>query len=115
MTTTVTTCPYCHAVDAVDRLIEFCIPARTTYTNRSAQLLQCQRCQQVFMSMYEEEPVDQSNPAAWNAYFYYLPQALQHDLLIDATLCVTPDNAACHCAMHQLISELDFSQLQRLP
>ena len=115
MTTTVTTCPYCHAVDAVNRLIEFFIPARTTYTNRSAQLLQCQQCRQGFMSMYEEEANDQPKPAAWNAYFYYLPQVLQNDLLIDATLCTAPDNAACRCAVHQLIGELDFSQLQRLP
>lgn len=112
--TTVSTCPYCHAVDAVNRLIDFSIPARTTYTNRSAQLLQCQRCQQVFMSMYEEEPNDSSKPAAWNAYFYYLPQVLQNDLLIDGTLCINPADAACQCAIHQLINQLDFSQLQRL-
>lgn len=113
--TTVSACPYCHTADTVNRLIDFSIPIRTTYTNRSAQLLQCEHCQQVFMSMYEEESADQVKPAAWNAYFYYLPQALQHDLLIDATLCLAPGNSTCTCAAHHLISELDFSQLQKLP
>ena len=75
----------------------------------------CRSCQQVFMSVYETEPNDQHSNEAWNVYYYYLPESLQQDLLINATLCGAPDNATCNCAMHQLISELDFSQLQRLP
>lgn len=91
------------------------MPAQTSYTNRSAELLQCQACQQVFLSMYEEEPNDGGLSEAWNAYYYYLPQTMQHDLLIHATLCTTPQDASCNCAMHQVMSELDISQLQRLP
>lgn len=113
--TIVTICPYCHSTEGVTQLVEFTIPARTSYTNRSAQLLQCCSCQQVFVSVYEAEPNDQHSNEAWNIYYYYLPQSLQQDFLINATLCISPDDATCNCAMHQLISELDFSQLQRLP
>jgi hypothetical protein len=113
--TLISTCPYCHAVDAVTKLVEFAMPARTSYTNRNAELLQCADCQQVFMSIYEEEPNDGGVSEAWNSYYYYLPQPLQHDLLIHATLCTTPHDASCQCAMHQVMSELDISQLQRLP
>ncbi len=111
----VTNCPYCHSIDVISKLVEFAIPARTSYTNRTAELWQCHDCQQVFMSIYEAEPNDGGLSEAWNAYYYYLPQTLQHDLLIHATLCSLPDDASCNCAMHQLMSELDISQLQPLP
>lgn len=113
--TVVTICPYCQANDAIHQLVEFSIPARNSYTNRTTQLLQCHDCQQVFMSLYEEEPTDGGLSESWNAYYYYLPQTLQHDLLIHATLCQTPNDASCHCVMHKVMSELDISQLQRLP
>lgn len=102
-------CPYCHAPDAVTQLAQFGLPARADYVERSAHLQQCQQCQQLFMSIYEENAVE-----AWNAYHYYLPQPLQHDLLISATLCSTPAVPNCQCPMHTLIAEIDFSQLQPL-
>jgi hypothetical protein len=79
------------------------------YVDRSAHLQQCQQCQQLFMSIFEETTTDQ-----WSAYHYYLPQSLQQDLLIGATLCTTPLRAGCGCSMHALIAEIDFSQLQTL-
>lgn len=102
-------CPYCYAPDAVSQLARFSLPARQQFTDRSAHLQQCQQCQQLFMSIFEEQTND-----AWNAYHYYLPQPLQHDLLISATLCGTPTLPTCHCPIHTLITEIDFSQLQTL-
>jgi hypothetical protein len=69
------------------------------YVDRSAHLQQCQQCQQLFMSIFEETTTEQS---------------LQQDLLIGATLCTTPLRAGCGCSMHALIAEIDFSQLQTL-
>ncbi len=102
-------CPYCHVPDAIQQLVTFHLPARAAFIERSAHLQQCQKCQQLFMSVFEAMPTEQ-----WNSYHYYLPQTLQQDLLISATLCTAPTDINCRCPMHTIISKIDYSQLQRL-
>lgn len=106
-------CPYCHTVDSIQPLVEFSIQQRTEFPVRKAKLHQCTKCQQIVMSVFEEKD-KQIDPNAWNAYYYYLPQSLQQNLLIHATLCPTPYNENCKCVGHKLMNELDFSQLQAL-
>ncbi len=108
-----TVCPYCHAVDSIRPLVEFAIQKRVQFPIRKAQIYQCTRCQQIFMSVFEEKD-KQLDPNAWNAYYYYLPQSLQQNLLIHATLCPKPSNETCKCLAHKLMNELDLSQLQKL-
>ena len=107
-------CPYCRKLTTIQPIVRFEIPQREVFTDRNATLHQCQHCLQVYLSIYEESRVGVVDSEVWNMYYYYLPKKLQQDFLISATLCATPDKIDCACAVHALISQLDFSQLQRL-
>lgn len=107
-------CPYCHIISTLDPLADFRLPARDQYLHRRAELIQCRSCQQVYLKVHEETPTVGRRPNVWNTYHYYLPTKLQRDILISATQCATPQQGACQCQMHILISEIDFAALQRL-
>lgn len=111
-------CPYCHAPASIIQLAQFLLPEREVFKMRSARLNHCKQCQQVFMSLFEETVPSMMSGTVqdkvWNLYQYYLPPAMQHDLLIKATLCGSPNKKYCRCGVHAMINEIDFSRLEKL-
>lgn len=106
-------CPYCHKPDSIDQIARFELPGREVFSDRSAHLMQCKQCSQVFMSVYEESRAGALDSEAWDLYHYYLPQNIQQDMLINATLCPNPTQWDCNCPIHQMINQLNFAHLQK--
>lgn len=107
-------CPYCHQPASAVQIAKFALPERKVFLDRSAMLNRCVSCDQLFMSVYEQVPKKEDQDEVWNLYQYFLPERLQQDFLIGATLCSTPTKKYCRCTGHSLINEIDFSKLEKL-
>lgn len=107
-------CPYCKESSNVKSLACFVLPERKVFNRRAAKLTRCEACTQIFMSIQEQSKPHKQQDEIWNLYHYYLPEDLQRDFFINATMCYNRNNKHCRCALHMMISQMDFSELERL-
>ncbi len=113
-------CSYCQAIGTINQLAQFALPPRAAMPVRNANLMQCSTCRQIYLCVAEEvvapptAKINNNQSKEWDVYNYYLPEDLQQETLISATLCLNPRAHNCDCPMHSLINEINFFELEWL-